>query len=267
MLGLVFDCSDIAEQPIVQKVLVKSPTLAVPANTREDVLSVARKGWENRTHSEYIGMLIMRHFHGLLVDSNAPIDIQETALNMMLQEQQHANLCIQAAKALGSDGVVGFDLSELQMNRNDEPLDVQLLQMIVNTFAIGEATAFSLLSHSVKMLPESGFRHLLRQILKDEVLHANIGYYLLSMIREKPQSWLKYPGDQWLVELVNSQIDIMRNRDVVEEEEAQLFDTDPQAKAQLMALGIPPSDQFKQVYFAALENDVQKNFERVGISC
>ena len=61
---------------------------------------------EDRTRSEYIGVMIVHHFHGLLMDVNAPMDLQEIALTMVKQEQEHAALCMTAARALGSEEVV-----------------------------------------------------------------------------------------------------------------------------------------------------------------
>lgn len=264
LIGLVFDNANLAADAVMQRHLLQVASPKVPLPLRDDVRAVAIKSWENRTHSEYIGVMIMRHFHGLLVDVNAPLDLQELAVTMMLQEQQHANLCMQAAKALGSDGVIGFARSELQIQRTEQPLTNQLLQMIVATFAIGEVVAYELLSHTVKVLPDSDFRQRLKHILKDEVLHARSGCYLLNLIREQPPAWLQYPGDQWVVDFVHQRLTDMQDRDVVEAAEARLFQSDPEASAQLLSVGVPASDSFKKVYLHALEIDVCQNFKRIG---
>src|SRR5262245_61067206 len=104
---LTFDDSSLASDPILSRHRLR-PKRAIGVTRpldelRPDVLVTARKAWEERARAEYIGVMVVRHFHGLLVDANAPMDIQELAITMMLHEQRHTALCVGAARALGSD--------------------------------------------------------------------------------------------------------------------------------------------------------------------
>ena len=264
-IAIQFDRSALADHPLVRKVTMAVPVLEVP-ELRDDVRMLARRAWEDRTRSEYVGVMIVRRFHGLLADVNAPMDLQEMAIAMQLQEQQHANLCMQAARALGSDGSVAFEVSELQQARGTEELGRQMLEMIVGTYVVGERVALALLEHAVKALPDSGFKEILKHILRDEVLHGRFGPPLLKQIREGvAPKWLPYPGDDWLHAFLKSHIQNMESRDVVEPDEAAMF-ADPEAAKQLESLGIPNSHDFKEVYLRSLREDIPKALAEAGIS-
>jgi hypothetical protein len=264
-VAIQFDRSPLADNALVQKVTLAMPTLKVP-ELREDVRALACRAWEDRTRSEYVGVMIVRRFHGLLADVNAPMDLQELAIAMQLQEQQHANLCMQAAKALGADGSVAFEVSELQQTRSSEGLAHQMMEMIVGTYVVGERVALALLEHAVKALPHSGFKDILKHILRDEVLHGRFGPVLLKQIREGiAPKWLPYPGDDWVQAFLKSHMQMMESRDVVEPDETAMF-ADAEAGAQLESLGIPNSRDFKDVYLRSLKEDVPKALAEAGIS-
>ncbi|MEW5854714.1 MAG: hypothetical protein AB2A00_38415 [Myxococcota bacterium] len=261
-ISLAFDRSPLARDRFMSRLLRPLPVTR-RAELREDVLVAARQNWEARTRSEYRGVMIVRHFHGLLVDLNAPTDVQELALLMMLQEQQHAALCMQAAVELGADGTLSFHLDELQLARHGRP-DEELLRMLCGTYATGEVVALALIRHAIRVLPPSPFRDILRGIARDEVLHARIGPALLQQAREDDEGWLPYPGDDVIRRMVRESMEHMLTRDVVEAEEEALFQ-DVEAAAQLRSVGIPPSTAFKKAYERAVREDVARGLARVGI--
>ena len=208
--------------------------------------------------------MIVHHFHGLLVDVNAPMDLQEIALTMVKQEQEHAALCMTAARALGSEGEVVFDLSELRMERTHEPLETQVLRMLVGTYAVGEVVAHRLLHHAIHALPKNGFQEILKRIYRDEVLHAHIGSAVLATVRtgDSPK-WLPYPGDKALAALFAESIVGMCQRDVVEEAELGYF-TNPEWGVHLKQIGIPPAEEFRKAYFDGLGTNVLKSVRKTG---
>ena len=138
-VDLSLDFSKLAENPLLKSNLIANPILpAVKLN--QNVLTAARNAWEEHAKSEYYGVMISRRLHGLLVDLNAPMDLQEFVLNIILQEQQHCNLCSQAAKSLGSNQILAFDLKRLQqkpaLNISQEE---ELMQLILGSFCVSEA--------------------------------------------------------------------------------------------------------------------------------
>jgi hypothetical protein len=264
-ITLSFDQSPLAEHGFYRRI-VGSHALPAAPETSPSARDAARRGWEDRAQSEYVGVMVMRRFHGLLVDLNAPIDLQELALEMMLQEQRHTARCLEAARSLGSTGELSFELDELRQSRaHASPAD-DLMEMAVITFAIGEVVAQALLRQAISALPATPYRDILRGIAKDEVLHARIGVDLIARLRKEGSwPWLDYPGDAWLLQTMGRGLEAMRDRDVVRPEEAALF-RDPSVASELRLLGIPPSDEFRAAYFAALERDVPRAFARIGIN-
>lgn len=261
---LSFDETDLSELPWLKRLRRPRPALAPPV-LRDDVRAVARREWEDRTAAEYVGVMIVRRLHGLLVDVNAPADLQELALTMTVQEQQHASLCMAAARSLGSDGEVSFQLADLQQARTDAPPEQQLLEMLATTYMVGEVTAFGLLRHSVNSLPPSGYCDTLREILRDEVSHARIGPAVFAWLKRTPDcSWARYPGDAQVQAWVDRGVTELRGRDVVEPATAALF-ADEQAAAQLAAVGIPESGAFRQAYLTALRDDVPAALRDAGV--
>ena len=151
---LRLDESPVAAAPIVARFRRAVPELVLPLGLRDDVRAIACRGWQDRTRSEYVGVMVVRRFHGLLVDLNAPLDLQEVALAMLLQEQQHAGFCMAAVEALGAPRELSFDLAELQQARSGRPLETELLELVCGTFTVGEVVAMGLLSATLKALQE-----------------------------------------------------------------------------------------------------------------
>lgn len=256
------DRSSLAAHPQLSRHLADVPELA-PVELSPRVQPVARRAWEARARSEYIGVMVVRRFHGLLVDVNAPMDLQELALAMLVQEQQHASLCMAAARSLGSDGVLRFDADELRQARTNAPVDEQLLYMIIASYCVGEVVALALIQHSIEVLPPSPYRDILRRIAKDEVLHGRLGEPLLALARsQEGAAWLEYPGDEAVRRTAEKEIQVMKNRDVVEADEVAMF-SDPECARGLMSVGIPDAAAFRARYHEALATEVEALFDRV----
>lgn len=247
-LGIVFDRSPVADTGLLRRYLVPLPSFS-PVALREDVQAIARRGWEDRTRSEYVGVMIVRRLHGLLVDLGAPMDLQEIALVMLLHEQRHAALCAACATALGSEGEVAFELPELQQVRGPDA-EQDLVAMAVGTYAVGEAVAFALLRHAIRALPRSPYRDALRRIAADEGLHARIGGLLTAELRRA--TWMRWPGEDFAAGVAARTLAAMRARDVVEPDEAVLY-ADAEAAGQLASVGIPEPVAFKRAYLRAVE--------------
>lgn len=254
-IALRFDRAETLSLAGLERVRIQAPEFTLPALS-EPGRTLAQNAWAERLRSEYIGVMVMRHFHGLCVDLNAPMDVQEAALAMTLQEQQHAALCAHALTALGGAPELSFDVDELQFTRSQAPLDEQLIHMLVSTFVVGEVVALALLKHTLKVVPDSPFREVLKAIARDEVLHARIGSFTLAHIRsEQAPRWIRWPGDDFVRRCVQHAQQTMAQRDVIDPGEKEAFN-DERLATELMACGIPPSQEFYAVHMEALHTDV-----------
>lgn len=264
-LILDFDTSGLDADPICRRRRPTAPDFGVLPDVSAAVLEAARLNWEARAAAEYIGVMVARKLHGLLVDLGAPLDLQTLALAMLLDEQRHAELCLAAALSLGSDGALVVDLDELQQARTAAPLDHQLLEMVVGTYAVGEVCALALVKHTLKALPDSPYRTVLKRVAADEVLHARFGPLLLAEVRAgRTAQWLPNPGDAALRRLAEDTRAAMLRRDVVEADEVDLA-ADPTAAAGLAQLGVPHPLAFRSAYVAALHVAVPAALQRAGL--
>ncbi len=263
-LDLVFDDSSLIGDPVFARHRVRVPTLVVPP-LPAPVRTIACRNWEDRTRAEYIGVMVARRFHGLLVDLNAPNDVQELAVAILLHEQRHVSLCLAAARALGSPGEIAFELAELQQPRSAQGAAADALEMIAATFALGEVTALGLIRAALRDVPRSGFREILSGIARDEVLHARIGPALLAAARRgETAAWLPWPGDAAVRDLVARHRTALTQRAVVEPEDA-LAAREPAVAAGLATVGIPAGDAFRAAYLQALTHDVARTWRRFGL--
>lgn len=254
IIGLDLDELGLAEDAFFASKL--GPTFRFEPPTLDEVpLQIARRAWQNRTRAEYVGVMTMRKLHGLLVDVNAPLDVQQLALKAMLDEQRHTLVCAQAARALGAEGPVAFDLTELQQARDERPLVQQLWDMLVCILCIGETVALELITATLEDIPASPHRDLLRSVAGDEVLHARLGPALCTAAFQRDLAWLPRPPADWLHTLVDNYIAWMRKRDVVEPEERDAFHDTAHA-TQLRAVGICAPDAMLAAYERGLADKV-----------
>lgn len=236
-----------------------------PPSLSPAVAEIARRNWEDRTRAEYIGVMVARRFHGLLVDLNAPNDLQELALAILLHEQRHVSLCLAAARSLGGGVELAFQLAELQQPRSEAGPAADCFEMVAVTFALGEVAALGLIRHALRATPPSGYREVLRRIAGDEVLHARIGPALLRAARAGGTSdWLPWPGDTSVRQLVAAHRHALEARAVVEPADAAAT-RDPGVAAALASVGIPPGDAFKAAFHRALSRDVAATWRRFGL--
>jgi hypothetical protein len=254
-IALRFDRAETLTLAGLERVRINPPDFGRPALSDQG-RTLAQNAWAERLRSEYIGVMVMRHFHGLCVDLNAPMDVQEAALAMTLQEQQHAALCADALTALGGEPELSFDVDELQFTRSQAPLEEQLIHMLVGTFVVGEVVALALIKHTLKVVPDSPFREVLKSIARDEVLHARIGSFTLAHIRsENTPKWMRWPGDDFVRQSVQRAQQTMAQRDVIDPTEHAAFKEEHLAR-ELMACAVPPSQGFYAVHMEALQTDV-----------
>lgn len=217
----------------------------------EDAKRICRIVWLNRAISEYAGSVRLNDFYALLVNLNAPMNLQKMAVDFMAQEKDHAILCFRAAQAFGFDG--DFDISESQSEMTQTP-EKQLLQILLSTFLVGEHIAFKMLVDTVRQIPANNYSQILRSILRDEAAHAKIGARVLGYIRCHNPRWCEYPGDDCVQEQIERTVMWYRTRDVIEPLEVKMF-SQPGIRKQMLESGIGDPVRMKSLYFRCLERN------------
>lgn len=264
-VGLMLEEGGLSGDKGLARWLRPRPQIEPPAASPQ-ATELARRSWLDRARAEYIGVMVARRLHGLLVDLNAPMDVQELALLMQLQEQQHTAICMACATALGADGEVAFDVSALQQPRSEASVEAQAWQMICGTLVCGEGVALALIGHAINALPPSPFQAALSEIAGDEVLHTRLGEVLLAQMRAgETADWLPWPGDGPILEFVARYQAHMRGRAVVEPDEIAAFE-DPALAAELITLGVPPAGAFRAAYLQAVDARIPRRLASLSLT-
>lgn len=259
---LRFDESPLAALPELARLRPKLPVFHVEPNLPEAVIDVARTHWERRLASEYVDVMVMRRFHGLLVDHNSPMDLQELALRLAQQKQTHVALCAAVARSLGSPCEIEFDLGDLQQARDSRPIAHQLVELVASVFTVGEVVALALIRHAIQRTPPSHYRDVLKRMAANELIHGRIGVPLLSELRQA--AWFTWPGDDLLHFFVLRHVQAMLDRELVPDAELRIAEN-PLFEAALTLLGVPAPLPYRMTYLAALQSEVPLQMRKFGL--
>ena len=262
---LKFDYSSKSDSNLFKAHLPENLIHEVMPDLPKPVIETAMQTWEDRARSEYIGVLIMRKLHSLLIEVNAPTDLQYLALTMENHEMRHAMLCVEAAASLGHNREISFFRRDLTQDYQPRQQSEALLKMICGTLICGESIAFEMLTHSLAVLPETSFRNILRSIAKDETLHAGIGIEILEGLRKENQPcWLDYPGDIWVENFIRKFLEEMEKRPVIDPEHIKIFESSDSAE-QLSSLGIAPPIEVLNCYKESISTIVPAKLKSIGL--
>lgn len=264
-VDLCFEDSPLVGDRLLARHRVEVPAL-LPPRLSARAAEIARRNWEDRTRAEYIGVMVARRFHGLLVDLNAPLDLQELAVAILSHEQRHTSLCFAAARSLGFQGEIAFELAELQQARTPAGPAADCFEMVAATFGLGEVTALALIGHTLGAVPKSGYREVLLRIARDEGLHARLGPALLAAARRgETAAWLPWPGDARVRALLRRHRAALAARAVVEPDDVEAL-RDPALAAELAAVAVPPAEAFRAAYHRGLTEVVPALWRRFGLA-
>ena len=94
----------------------------------------------------------------------------------------------------------------------------------------------------------------------------HLGLQVLQQVKSgEPAPWIPWPGADAIAAMARGQIDYMKQRDLVEPDEARAFD-DPQLAVELQGLGIPDSRHFRRIYDESLEEKLPAAFAKLGVT-
>jgi hypothetical protein len=216
----------------------------------QDLMAAALLVWQNRAISEYQGALMFNDFYGLLVNLNAPMNLQLLANQMATEEMSHAIACFSIAKHFGFDG--SFQIRALQ--GSTEVSHANLYHFVISTFLMGEYVAFHLLADTIRQVSSNVYKETLRRILRDESVHARIGVKFIAFARSNNPDWCPYPGDQWIQEQIQFHREYFLGRDVIEPAEVKAFQS-AKGRKHLPTVGIGDPERMKSLYMKLMQRD------------
>lgn len=262
---LRFDTSTLARATPFRDVVLALPRFEPPElgeSARQEAVSV----WLHRTRRAYVGIMVARRFHGLLVDLNAPMDLQELALRLMLDEQRHARLCHRAATSLGGPKEVAFAVDHLTQERDEDDLPGELITALTGRYIVGKRLELAILQHILHAAPPSTYRDALGEIAQDRKWHATFGPPLLAQLRAgAPPRWLPWPGDDAVRGRARVQIRAALSRPPRPTHAAGLF-SQPATAAALAAVAVLSPEEIERVRRQAAEVHARAALSEAGVA-
>lgn len=218
---------------------------------------VLREQWRLRMSVEHRSSTVFSQLAHQLIERNAPIDTQIVMMRMALDELRHTMTCAEVVKAIGGvpENEVDLAIKPLAEHRG-VPIEERVLRNVLYTTTLSELVACARFSATLERTEEPFFRHTLRRLLADEVLHAQFGFYYLMIEKD----WLaKNP------ERVQSLERYLVHAFAVIEEE--LAPKPPFAKmpAALAALGAEDPAEAREVFYATMEGATAPGIAQFGI--
>lgn len=257
-----FDRSPLSKDPFFLRYLRQLPELKAP-ELPERLRNVARRAWEERARTNYVGVQFVRRVHAMLSELHAPGDLLELALIICTHKQQHVELCITAAESFGGDGTLSFELSDLEPSQPGQTTIDGVMHELTGTYALSEIVRLALLERTLDDLTPSDYRNLVLYMARDAVLHARFIHGVLGHIREGAE-WMPYPGDAWVRASVDRSRRRLRRWSVADPAEVRLFQH-AQYVDLLRSVGVPDPSEIQACYFTSLDHDVDKALEKAGL--
>jgi len=121
-----------------------------------------------------------------LLAAGAPVDLVAVTSDFVVDELVHVEVSARIAAHLGGGLPLEVDLERLVRPPTSGDPGLRAAELIVRTSCVGESMTVPLLEHSRRRSSSALVSAALRQILKDEVPHAQLGGWFL----EWADTWL-----------------------------------------------------------------------------
>ena len=141
--------------------------------------------WAFRARSEVESAQRFARLSEELAHAGAADEIVAGLATAAEDERRHARLCASVAERFGLPNADRHDAPRVRVGRAGlEPRD-QLLWEMVSAFCIGETMNASLLTMMLELSRDQAIRDVTRQLLRDEVRHARLGWTHLAAERQQ----------------------------------------------------------------------------------
>jgi hypothetical protein len=159
----------------------------VPAVTLPPASARVRAEWRARIAAEYGSAAITQHLVLWLIQLGAPPEVIDDGLRIVKDELEHSRLSHATYVAAGGGPPPALDRATLGLvRRPDVPLELDVLRVGVQVFALGETVAVPLFKHLRDRCSAPPARAALDRILRDEVRHRDFGWTLIDWLATTP---------------------------------------------------------------------------------
>jgi hypothetical protein len=158
-----------------------------PAPYPVQVLQKAREWWLAIMRSEYESASGFVELEMQFREIDAPIDVQAVVLRMAQDELRHAAICANVVERLGGEAKILAPPMRRSVVHADCGLDEAVLRTVIFGCCLSETVNAARLAKRLAYTSDPFVREAIRQILADERLHAQFGFYYLESRRQ----WLE----------------------------------------------------------------------------
>lgn len=235
----------------------------------------AAKQWWRRAREEYGSIHEFTGLSRALCDARAPIDLLGALSRLITDEARHAHLCAAMAEAL-LPGVEPDSVFEWTPPRDpwpaapsiedgNEPLLAWAADVVLCACCIGEALSRPLFEALATVITDPIPESVVRQILRDEHLHAQFGWEALAWLRSE----LNDDSRAWLQERLARRLAGFEKTCVVEgiklEELANTeIEVAPPGPDAPPNLGYLDPKIYAMIFFSTLETEIFPRFDALG---
>lgn len=142
-----------------------------------------RTEWANRVRAEYgSAALTARVVHGLIA-TGLPRPLIDTALRIVRDELDHAEISHRTLVALGGEEeTLNIDIANLAGPSSNAPVLANLTESILGAFCVGETVAVPLFAAMRAGATRPEVLEALDRILRDEAVHRAFGWDVLEAL-------------------------------------------------------------------------------------
>lgn len=139
----------------------------------------ARWVWTQSAFSEVASAAAFAQIAAAALAAAAPIDLVAAAGEFVADEMVHAELSARVAMALGGAVHLDVDLDKLARPPSCETALMRAAELVIRASCVGEALTVPVLG-SARASAGGVVRSVLERILRDEVQHAELGWWFLD---------------------------------------------------------------------------------------
>jgi hypothetical protein len=217
-----------------------------------------RGEWLRRVAAEYRSAAIAQHLGLWLIQIGASPDLVRASQRVARDELVHAAQARRVYQAAGGSGTAVLDRTMLGLPRTGaDPLELDVARACLDGFCLGETVAVRLFAALRSGCTVAPARAALDRVLRDEVLHRDLGWTLLGWLLELPAG----PEVRRLIDRELPGMFVALVASYAPPEVRTAKEIDPGDRA----WGLMPGARYAAVLERSAEQDYLPRFARLGI--